>query len=59
MAVLQIPERDPTECPVCGAFKFSHDEFCRDCAEQQRVTTQRRQQAARDKRFGPLWPREG
>ena len=52
-----MTEKTVTDCPVCGAFKHGFEEFCQDCSRQQRIVKERMQQAARDRRFGPLWPR--
>lgn len=49
---------DQTDCPVCGAFKFSHQDVCRECDEHRTARTKQKQQAARNERYGSLWPCE-
>lgn len=45
-----------TECPVCGNFKHGHMDICQECDRQRTIIRERKQQAKRDKHFGPLWP---
>ena len=47
--------REENECSVCGHFKFSHEEYCRDCAEYQRRIEEHRRAIARRRHFGHLW----
>ena len=47
----------PLDCPVCGGFKHSHSQFCKECEEQRDTIEKRERQAKRDRHFGPLWPR--
>lgn len=55
---MSIPEIDPADCPTCGGFKAGYQEECSDCERQRRIVTERGRQAARDRKIGPLWPRE-
>lgn len=43
---------DETTCEVCGQFKLSHEEFCRDCDEFRASAMEARRRAARLRRFG-------
>lgn len=46
---------DPSKCPVCGAFKFAHQEYCTDCTEHDRRMMEAERWRKRRRAFGDLW----
>jgi len=50
------PEKNPAlKCSVCGAFKFQHEDYCRECQEYRDHAMARKRQAARSKQWGGIW----
>lgn len=50
----QSADEDKNEC-FCGAFKFSHEEVCRQCDEYQNIRAKQEQARKRAARYGRIW----
>lgn len=49
-------QRTDTDCPVCGSFRFPHDQYCRDCTEYKKTVEDLAKTRKRAEAFGRvLW----
>jgi hypothetical protein len=54
-ALEQFLHPDKNACAVCGAFKHTFEDFCRDCTEHKRNMDEMRRARARRRAFGSIW----